>query len=719
MLKYSYIVDIGLGAFRAAKFNPNSNVGQELFCKCGGRYKYSQKVFRDLLLTDATLYQSDYDLESVACPYCGEVYNIKNKVRLLEPNFGALVEVNFYLKKQTLSNGNKILRLVKERVYAYYSESSSNNLNEIMIYDELNFNYDTNEVNVFIDNSLFIESNNKTLMQTAKDEQLNNVDNFFEKNISYEINFGTLSQIKKFFTFNNNGIIYNNLNDCFLFLKEIGDRLIDFEKIKHSPHTYISSFWENNKIYTESVIEDNVKKVKKFIYVEDEFSFSDEKVKQEFNPGPYILSLNHLAFAVLSIHSYSSVITIFTTKGYKFFESFIKSDIIANPNVFTHHGATYPSKIIEICANYNRFGQKRNQTNYVDKNNETLDMTVYLKFSNILYNKVYLIEDILKLKAFAERNYITKLQLEQLFNKYPEDQVYTVIGFLGKSDKIDLITFKHIEHIIRYKLYEKSSDFLNIYQDTIKTLKNITRTQPAVVKHMNNHKLSQKEKDSLSVYLAVKENQIFEIKNWKDLIKYHDNLSILFNVFQDATKVEAYAMSIEKRQFLDDEIDFYQFEVIPSAFELQREHKVMSHCINTYIDSIIRETYLAVRVVDKISNEHSTLGLRINGKEIKFDQLKSYSNSRSSPYLIDAVLKFFTKHKIDFKGGTTFDLSKDGSRSMIDSRKDVLPLNKSQEFRLRLLAKMKKQLDNKEEINKEEYNKLIEEFHQLFIDNNN
>jgi len=140
MIKHSYIVDTGFGTFRSAKFNPKSNEeGQELFCKCGGRHKYNQKVIREILLSDASLYQSDYDLLSITCPYCGETYDTKNKIRLVDPNIGLLTEVSFYLKKHVLNNGDKILRLVKQRVYTFYSDSTKS-ISENKVYDEINVN---------------------------------------------------------------------------------------------------------------------------------------------------------------------------------------------------------------------------------------------------------------------------------------------------------------------------------------------------------------------------------------------------------------------------------------------------------------------------------------------------------------------------------------------------------------------------------------------------
>lgn len=718
MIKHSYIVDTGFGTFRSAKFNPKSNEeGQELFCKCGGRHKYNQKVIREILLSDASLYQSDYDLLSITCPYCGETYDTKNKIRLVDPNIGLLTEVSFYLKKHVLTNGDKILRLVKQRVYTFYSDSTKS-ISENKVYDEINVNLGTKAINIFIDNSVFIDLGNKTLMRSSK-EETGGINFFLKKSDSYNVDFLNIDLLKKIFNFNSKFVIYNNLETAFDFLKEVSELLIDFDKIKNSSNAYISVFLENAKIYIENKEETDMEKIRRYVYVEDEFSLDDNcKIKQELEPGSYLMMLELLSFTIFSIQIYPNIITVFTTKNYHFFDSFIKSNVIVNPNVLKFHSATNPTRIFEVCANYNKFGDIKIANKNNLKNEELLDFTQNLKISNIIYQNINHPEDITCLKSFSEKNYLTKLQIEQIFQKYSNDTIYTVFGLLGKSEKIDILTFKHIEHIIKYKIYEDSSDFLIIYRDTIKTLQKIVQTQPKVIEHIQkNHKnISKKEIEALSVYLTVKENNIFECKNNKDLKRLHDNMSILYSVFQDATKVERYSTAVQKRLELNAEIDFVDFEVIPSAFELQREHKIMNHCINTYIDRIIEENYLAIRVVDKISNEHSTLGLNISGKSIKFDQLKSYSNSLSSSYLILAVLKYFKKFNIQSDTGSQFDINPNNSRSGREGRKDIYPIEKSNDLRMKLI-KMRED-DVNHEIDPQKYNKLIEEFQQLFIEVN-
>ncbi len=720
MLKYPYIVDIGLSTFRPSKFNSKSSSGQELFCRCGGRLKYQQKVKREILIVNVPVYQADYDLEAISCPYCNEIYDEKNKINILEPNTGSLMEVSFFTKKHTLEDGSKVWRLVKQRFYAYYDEKlPQNGVKEILVYDEISFNYNTGELSIFIDNSNFKDTYTGIIIKSVLETDKEGQEPFLEQNISNQISFYTLDKVKQFFTFNSE-IIYNNLESCFEYLKEIGENQIDFDKLKKSEYTYISTFWEEYKIHLEKIDKKNTFEYKRYRFVEDEFSATNEKVKMEFHSGSYLNSLYTIAISIFSLQLYPSLITIFLTKNFKFFDSFIKSDTIVNPNVFKFHGATYPAKIIEIAANYTRTGSKKVLNSKFsqrieDKQNEVKQTeNEYLQISNLIFKKISQEKDINKLKAFYEKNYLTKLQLEQLYQKYSENDLYSVFGFLGESDKRDVLEFRHIEHIIKYKLYKDiGSDFINVYCDTIKILKDIVRTQPTVIKHINsNVSISTKEKESLSVYLTIKESDVFEKKSGNDLKKFHDNLSILFSVFQDAAKVEAYANAIEKFENINVDIDFYQFEIIPSAYELQREHKVMKHCINTYIDRIIRGNYLAVRVVDRISNEHSTLGINVDYKNLKFDQLKSYQNSRSSPYLINAVMKFFTYAKIDSSNGSAWDLKPDGEKSMRDSRKEVLALDKCQKFRMKLLAIQASEEKKKEDerLKPEDYIEKIIEF---------
>lgn len=702
MLKYSYLVDVGYSSFRSIKFNPGNQIGQELFCKCGGRHKFDLRVLREVLLTDSNLFQSEYDLETVVCPYCDEVYDKNNKLIFLEPNFYSLVEINFHLKKQKLKSG-KTIRLIKEKIFAFYSDSEQK-LHELNSYDELIYNFKNKEISIFLEKSNF-KKNNEFMSNYILDTESK------AANLNFS-NFNYIDSIFDDMSKNYRNVNYNNTENCIEFIKQIGSGLIDFKKILQNKSLYISNFLENSKIYLNK--EKN--KIERYLYVDDEFSLDGSKIKEKLNPSSYLFSCNKLAKIVIALNLFD-LITIYNTKDFSFLEKLINSNLMVNSNVLRKHNATYPIKIIEICTNYNQKGNNKeiNQNPYLkDSINTNIknDLTKYFKISNIIYNNIINIDDIDVLKNLSQYDYLNKLQLEYLFQKYDPIKIYNVAKKLSSTSKIENFNFKNIEQIIKYSLFEgkETTDNLNIYRDTVNTIKNIVSTQDKVRKIFYSSKVSENEKKSFGVYLSVKPNDILECKNFKELRRLHDNMSILFGVFQDSAKVEAYSFAVEKHLHLNCEIDFYTFEVIPSAYELQKEHKDMDHCINTYIDNIISGKYLAIRVIDRISKEHSTLGLIISNNNINFDQLKSYKNSRSSKYLISVTKKFFQKNNINYKTGSSFDLIAD--ESIKTYPKEVLSVHKSNLFRMELLEKIKSE---GEKIDNEKCKILIDEFHQLFI----
>jgi hypothetical protein len=244
------------------------------------------------------------------------------------------------------------------------------------------------------------------------------------------------------------------------------------------------------------------------------------------------------------------LITIYNTKDFSFLEKLINSNLMVNSNVLRKHNATYPIKIIEICTNYNQKGNNKeiNQNPYLkDSINTNIknDLTKYFKISNIIYNNIINIDDIDVLKNLSQYDYLNKLQLEYLFQKYDPIKIYNVAKKLSSTSKIENFNFKNIEQIIKYSLFEgkETTDNLNIYRDTVNTIKNIVSTQDKVRKIFYSSKVSENEKKSFGVYLSVKPNDILECKNFKELKRLHDNMSILFGVFQDSAKVEAYSFA--------------------------------------------------------------------------------------------------------------------------------------------------------------------------------
>lgn len=387
--------------------------------------------------------------------------------------------------------------------------------------------------------------------------------------------------------------------------------------------------------------------------------------------------MHSIANVFISVSSFSNLTTLYLTKGYNFFSDFINSNYACYPNVLKYHSATYPNKIIEVATNFTQTGgikyinsdldkpavkEKTGTKDKEKKEDKDKENKHYLKISNIIAENIKKNEDINKLKKFYEKGYLTKTELEILFNKYGDVKVFPIVGIFGGSNKQELITFRHIEHITKYKLYENyNNDFLNSYIDTVRTVSQVIGTQPKVREYLKNRgkAIPKVERETLEEYLNIKEGAIFEIRNSRALKRLHDNMSVMYSTFQDATKVQRYSEAVEKHFNLNCLIDLISFEVIPSAIELQREHQIMHHCINTYLDRIGKGEYLAVRIKDIISNEQATLGLVINNKMLKFDQLKSFWNSRATNDILTAVHQFFKQNKIELRDGTSRDLTPD------------------------------------------------------------
>lgn len=712
-MKRSYIVDLGYTMLRPERMNPTTGVdNQELFCKCGTRYKYKGKVKKEVVIHSGPIQYDKFSLDSIVCPNCHEKYDLSNTPHLLEPDLQKIVECNYFRKTFIDSKNQQISSLIRERKYALFRREDST-LKEISIYDQLSFNHETRKSILFINNSVFpdenlaqIEPENDSLNSINSDEKIRE-NNFFEKNISVTIAAGNLFKLKQFFG-HILDVQYVNLEEAFLYFKELSKFVPDFDEMSNLP--FISSIWDSYHIFSEKINLGGVEKIIEYRLVDDEFSFSEEKVKEEFQPGIYLNCLSSIADLFLAVTSYSNLTTLYLTKGYVFFEEFIKSKLCAFTNVLNYHSATYPNKIIEVAMNYNQAGAlKPNKEDvklpldsYKGKESKSQITNNLLKISNVICNSIKYPKDIEVVKNFYDKSYLNKTELEILLNKYDDSEVFPVLGFLGQSSsKSDVLSFRHIEHIIRYKLYENySTDFLNSYLDTIRTINSIIDTQGKVKEYIKKRgtSLSAMEKEALKGYLDVKPSLLFEAKNSRALKRLHDNMSVLYSTFQDATKVARYAEAVEKRLNMNRIINYISLEVIPSAIELQREHQVMHHCINTYLDRIGRGEYLAVRCVDIISNEQATLGLVINNKSITFDQLKAFWNSRATPHIISAVQEFCKIHKIDERVGTTRDLTVDNSS--VRRTEDCLEPKDSMNIRMLLEEEQKNNNDKPLEMQK-------------------
>ena len=125
---------------------------------------------------------------------------------------------------------------------------------------------------------------------------------------------------------------------------------------------------------------------------------------------------------------------------------------------------------------------------------------------------------------------------------------------------------------------------------------------------------------------------------------------------EDENKDLIFREIVKKYKSLNNSMNLFEFKVIPNLKELSQEGLVMKHCIYTYLNDIVKGSYLAIRIKDTISKEKATMGLKIEDGNLFLQQLKGYENSRPTALLIGTVLNFCKENKIftDSNGCTTF-----------------------------------------------------------------
>lgn len=124
------------------------------------------------------------------------------------------------------------------------------------------------------------------------------------------------------------------------------------------------------------------------------------------------------------------------------------------------------------------------------------------------------------------------------------------------------------------------------------------------------------------------------------LLQYHQNLSNNFKIDKNKFYNENLKKNKEKyNHLLNFYTNEYEIEIISSVEELEWEGKYMNHCIASYINIILNEKYIAFRFLNRTNFERLTLGCKIIGNNIFFEQLKAHSNYSASEYSKDLIKK--------------------------------------------------------------------------------
>jgi hypothetical protein len=661
--QYSFLVDIGKTMIDTNRISSEGKDSQRLYCKCGASKEIKNKAKRFVVKKHDTTVEDKHSVESIKCDKCSTVYDQKNKIFLLIPDEDEIYKINFKIEEK---NGDVFL--LREKIFARFNSSNDKLNDNIVRTDFIKFNKKTQKTSIFLSKPTLDKSMTQQKQTDANDT-------------SEEVGLGKIQRLDHFFSYYDFAS-YFGLTNIFSFFNKIDEVISDLDQIKKMVPTIAYTY--NNRELIEEV---NQNTGESTTFINEDSGYGDgKKNKKSLNIGSYLSRFVELSKVFLCVADFPSITTILLTKKAIFFKDFIHSKNILSADIYTKNGATSPGKILEITMNYDTNGNLKAplDNKRVNPNKEAdSDLTTsYLRVSPLIYKNIMSPSDIDVLLSIYRKRYLTKTDIETLFQNYEADRLYKFYRALDRERIDDNIPFyiKQIKHILNRELdnvQNGQTNFIHLYTDTLRTMG----------------------------LLELNENYIYNIKDVTELKKVHDDLAARFNAIKDAKKAEFYKKSVEEFKEMNMVVGDVGFSVVSTLENLNKEGMTMGHCVYTYLDKVINRNYLAVHVQHLISNERATLGLIRNSSSLEFEQLKGYQNSRATGEMIDSVIEFLQINKI--KSSNRGDLTKSPG-----SQKRMHDYLSDEE-----VAKIKKQRAEKEEKEKEKAKKEGREYVPTYVDN--
>lgn len=374
---------------------------------------------------------------------------------------------------------------------------------------------------------------------------------------------------------------------------------------------------------------------------------------------------------LMPILQYKYFATLLFDKGNYFFIKSIKN----SPSVsyIKRLKPTSPKNIIKSMTI-----QKVEESKYCDRL-YIKDLKESIKLSNIsneiksIKYKIKEVEKTIKDKSKIKRK-LNKLNIPNfLYKDLDYDNFWIVEKFYELLGSIEYNFF--ISSIQKYGTF-----------DTLKAFSQITsfldRGQHDFLKEIKSNKnlyeklftqalvLSKKEpKYSHAIYcdtlnFALQRNYGYEeflkLKSWDRIEGLHDEL---YQIIQ-LEKIEKFNKGIQEfakkyKKIKDVTINGVQFKLIDSTLMLEKESKIMRHCVKTYAQRLSEGRHLIFSVLDIKTGDRATLefynkspkGDRLPDFWV-FNQLKSKFNRKSTEKIINATIDFcdevLKKEKIKF-----------------------------------------------------------------------
>lgn len=648
--KPSFIVDLSSSMIVSSGTSFSEKTSQKLYCKCGNNQTFNSKVVRNIIKNYDELTEDSESLKSITCNSCNTVYDKLEKIYLLEPNVEEIYQVKYDFKnKQSSLNPLKNVFLIEKTKYiAKYNTSKENLLfSEVTDVLEIYVNQKRCKINM----TAPFEKNESIYDSKMDADKL-------DKTISEDIDITNVKFLEEFFSYTDS-VKYIGFNDLSSSMEELKSCVKDLEKFDSV--YFIDFIKSKNKILSDKDENNNIT-----YFQEVDSGFGDgQHIKKKLNLGDYLFNTMNSYKLLISMITFDNASCIIHTKGYNFFKNWIESNFILKPRVYKTNKATNPNSIIEVSMHYNKDGSDRVPAKNLGDKKIVVGKT--LKISSTIYNSIKLVSNLETLNECNYLNYLSKENIEFLMQNYEPTRVYGIISRVNKSRQTNdgvVMNFKNIKHILDCNMDLKSTDFINIYKDTIRVID----------------------------LLDLKEKVIFKCKTYNQLKDLHDDYTSRYNAMKDAKKSEFYAKSVVNFKLLNCQMADVKFEVVDTAERLNLEGLQMHHCIYTYLNRICEKEYLAINVTHVITNERATAGFVRKGNDLYLEQLKGYYNSRATSEMIEATFAFCKENKISIKNTYSSDMNADKNRQR------MMPGQMSEEELFEIRKKDFKNSDDSKEI---------------------
>lgn len=411
-----------------------------------------------------------------------------------------------------------------------------------------------------------------------------------------------------------------------------------------------------------------------------------------------VLFITKLLSIFYGIIKYSNLSTIALTKNSQFlYELMLECDIPSSDEM-KESGATSPVDIFNFLVS--KYIKKLNEDVNLD-NKEALDFEFkskkrieYEKEKNTkeeeLDYKVVDSEDEAKFLIRQNKSY----KGGKVINVNGKFQVLDAIedGTISKFIYKKIDSFSQYKQIIKYfKFYDKNG-VINLLQkydlklliSAIDTFYFRNKMEPGeldrvlqiinsyledryLFKDYNNIKhFSFVEYDDARLMMEVMgfdpKKHFNKIKNYNDLVEYHDNLVKFYKVKSELEKSGAIEEFVSKFRFLETkgENDYdgpLEIVLFDSAAKIMKEGPEMRHSGAEYAPNVAQGTYLMGSVFDRDPNrpqkemERYTIGFKYDSKykELIFDQVKGFANALGSNRFKRLMMEYLTAKDISFQ----------------------------------------------------------------------